>query len=117
MNIAATWSRCTTEDEKDKEDEAPSVPGIHIIKASKATCNCNEKDLLVYRIDYNEYTGGAHGIYRTTLTEYGSYTDASTCLDDIFVGDYKDPLTGPDLEPAHGRQQSDNSRSLRRYGM
>ena len=36
-----------------------------------------EKDLLVYRVDYNEYTGGAHGMYMTDLPEHGPHPDAS----------------------------------------
>ena len=52
-----------------------------------------DKDLLVYRIDYNEYTGGAHGIYMATFLNMDLTLMRPLRLDDIFVGDYKDALT------------------------
>ena len=52
-----------------------------------------DKDLLVYRIDYNEYTGGAHGIYMATYLNMDLTLMRPLRLDDIFVGDYKDALT------------------------
>ena len=49
--------------------------------------------LLVYRIDYNEYTGGAHGIYMSTFLNFDLRTLAPIRLDDLFAGDYKEQLT------------------------
>ena len=49
--------------------------------------------LLVYRIDYNEYTGGAHGIYMSTFLNLDLRTLAPIRLDDLFVNDYKEQLT------------------------
>ena len=42
---------------------------------------------------YNEYTGGAHGIYMTTYLNMDLTLMRPLRLDDIFVGDYKEPLT------------------------
>ena len=55
-----------TEDEKDKEDESSIGAWYSYYKGIESHVQLYEKDLLVYRIDYNEYTGGAHGIYMTT---------------------------------------------------
>ncbi len=52
-----------------------------------------EKELLVYRIDYNEYTGGAHGIYMTNFINLDLRTLAPIYLDELFVADYEEPLT------------------------
>ena len=52
-----------------------------------------EKNLLVYRIDYNEYTGGAHGIYMTTFLNMDLGLMRPLRLDDVFVGEYQEPLT------------------------
>ncbi|MBR6432824.1 MAG: DUF3298 domain-containing protein, partial [Bacteroides sp.] len=51
------------------------------------------KHLLVYRIDYNEYTGGAHGIYMSTFLNMDLHTLTPVRLDDLFAGDYKEALT------------------------
>ena len=49
--------------------------------------------VLTYRIDYNEYTGGAHGIYMSTFLNLDLRTLAPIRLDDLFAGDYKEQLT------------------------
>lgn len=49
--------------------------------------------ILTYRIDYNEYTGGAHGIYMSTFLNLDLKTLSPIRLDDLFEGDYKEALT------------------------
>lgn len=51
------------------------------------------KNLFVYRIDYNEYTGGAHGIYMTSYLNLNLATLIPIRLDDLFVPNYKEALT------------------------
>lgn len=51
------------------------------------------KDLLVYHIYYHEYTGGAHGNYMSTFLNLDLKTLTPIHLRDLFVEDYKDPLT------------------------
>jgi hypothetical protein len=82
-----------TEDEKDKEDESSIGAWYSYYKGIESHVQLYEKDLLVYRIDYNEYTGGAHGIYMTTYLNMDLTLMRPLRLDDIFVGDYKEPLT------------------------
>ncbi len=48
---------------------------------------------LVYRIDFNEYTGGAHGIYMTSFLNLDLETLVPIRLEDLFVPDYEVPLT------------------------
>lgn len=81
------------EDEKDKEDEASIGAWYSYYKGLESHVQLYENDLLVYRIDYNEYTGGAHGIYMTTFLNMDLTLMRPLRLDDIFVGDYKEPLT------------------------
>ena len=50
-------------------------------------------NLLVYRISYNEYTGGAHGVYMTSYLNLQLDTLTPIYLDDLFVPNYKDALT------------------------
>ncbi len=50
-------------------------------------------NLLVYRTDYNEYTGGAHGVYMTSYLNLLLDTLTPIRLDDLFVPTYKDALT------------------------
>ena len=46
------------EDEKDKEDESSIGAWYSYYKGIESHVQLYDKDLLVYRIDYNEYTGG-----------------------------------------------------------
>ena len=48
--------------------------------------------MLTYRIDYNEYTGGARHLYVTFLN-LDLKTLSPIRLDDLFEGDYKEALT------------------------
>ena len=82
-----------TEDEKDKEDESSIGAWYSYYKGIVSHVQLYDKDLLVYRIDYNEYTGGAHGIYMATYLNMDLTLMRPLRLDDIFVGDYKDALT------------------------
>ena len=50
-------------------------------------------EVLVYRVDYNEYTGGAHGNYLTTFLNLDLKTLCPLRLDDLFDAEYQEPLT------------------------
>ena len=76
-----------TEDEKDKEDESSIGAWYSYYKGIESHVQLYDKDLLVYRIDYNEYTGGAHGIYMATYLNMDLTLMRPLRLDDIFVGD------------------------------
>jgi hypothetical protein len=49
--------------------------------------------IMVYQVDYGEYTGGAHGIYMTTFLNLDLQRLSPIRLDDLFDGDYKAALT------------------------
>ena len=76
-----------------KEDESSIGAWYSYYKGIESHVQLYDKDLLVYRIDYNEYTGGAHGIYMATYLNMDLTLMRPLRLDDIFVGDYKDALT------------------------
>ncbi|MCD8183591.1 MAG: DUF3298 and DUF4163 domain-containing protein [Bacteroides sp.] len=80
-------------DEQDKEDGESMETWYSYYKGIESHIQLYTGHLLVYRIDYNEYTGGAHGIYMSTFLNMGLHTLAPIRLDDIFVGDYKEALT------------------------
>ena len=50
-------------------------------------------EVLVYRVDYNEYTGGAHGNYLTTFLNLDLKHLCPLRLDDLFAPEYQEPLT------------------------
>ncbi|KAA6331960.1 hypothetical protein EZS27_019491 [termite gut metagenome] len=53
-----------------------------------------EGNLLVYRVDKDNYNGGAHGIYLTYFLNMGLTKKSPLSLNDIFKGDsYKELLT------------------------
>ena len=49
--------------------------------------------LLTYRSYYEEYTGGAHGMYATSFLNLDLRTLAPVTLDDLFISDYTEELT------------------------
>ncbi len=53
---------------------------------------CNS-DLLVYKCYINEFTGGAHGVYFTTFLNYDFKLNRILHLNDIFTGDYQEPVS------------------------
>lgn len=52
-----------------------------------------QKNLLVYRTRYEEYTGGAHGIYMTSFINFDLRTLTPIHLSDLFADDYEEALT------------------------
>lgn len=49
--------------------------------------------LLTYRNYYEEYTGGAHGMYATSFLNLDMRTLTPVTLDDLFIGEYSEELT------------------------
>lgn len=81
------------EDEKDKEEESAIGAWYSYYKGIESHVQLYEKNLLVYRIDYNEYTGGAHGIYMASFLNMDLGLMRPLRLDDVFVGEYQETLT------------------------
>lgn len=80
-------------DEQDKEDDASMEAWYSYYKGIESHVQLYTKQLLVYRIDYNEYTGGAHGIYMSSFLNMNLQTLSPVRLDDLFVNDYSEALT------------------------
>lgn len=80
-------------DEQEKEDNATMGAWYSYYKGVEGHVQLYIKDLLIYRIDYNEYTGGAHGIYSSTFLNMDLRTLSPIRLDDLFVSDYEEALT------------------------
>ena len=80
-------------DEQDKEDSASMEAWYSYYKGIEGHVQQYVRHLLTYRIDYNEYTGGAHGIYMSSFLNLDLHTLAPVRLDDIFVAEYAEPLT------------------------
>ena len=80
-------------DEQDKEDEESIGAWYSYYKGIESHVQLCNTLILTYRIDYNEYTGGAHGIYMSTFLNLDLRTLAPIRLDDLFVNDYKEQLT------------------------
>lgn len=80
-------------DEAEQEDSAAIGAWYSYYKGVEGRVQYYKGHLLVYRTDYNEYTGGAHGVYMSTFLNMNLQTLSPIRLDDIFVGDYKETLT------------------------
>lgn len=80
-------------DEQEKEDESSMEAWYSYYKYIKSQVQLYTKHLLVYRYRYEEFTGGAHGIYMTTFLNMDLRTLSPIRLDDLFVSDYEGALT------------------------
>lgn len=80
-------------DEQEKEDNATMGAWYSYYKGIEGHVQLYIKDLLIYRIDYNEYTGGAHGNYSSTFLNMDLRTLSPIRLNDLFVSDYEEALT------------------------
>ena len=80
-------------DEQDKENAEDMGAWYSYYKGIESHVQLYTGHLLVYRIDYNEYTGGAHGIYMSTFLNLDLKTLSPIHLGDLFEGDYKEALT------------------------
>lgn len=81
------------EDQKNKENSEAIASWYSYYKGIESQVKFYEKDLLVYRIDFNEYTGGAHGMYTSTFLNFDIKNMHQLVLDDIFIGDYQETLS------------------------
>lgn len=80
-------------DEQEKEDNATMEAWYSYYKGIEGHVQLYTNNLLIYRIDYNEYTGGAHGIYSSTFLNMDLRTLSPIRLEDLFVSEYSEDLT------------------------
>lgn len=81
-------------DQSDHEDSKTISSWYSYYKNVGGHIQYYKKHLLVYRVDYSEYTGGAHGMYSSTFYNIDLTTLRPLHLDDLFEGeDYKESLT------------------------
>lgn len=79
------------QDEKENGEEVGAWYSYY--KTVKSQVQFYQKNLLVYRYRYEEYTGGAHGIYMTSFLNLNLDTLLPIRLDDLFVADAQEALT------------------------
>ena len=81
------------EDKEINKENGESIgPWYNYEKTLNSNIESYNKDLLVYKIYYQEYTGGAHGIYSTNYYNFDLKTKMILKLEDIFVPNYKKAL-------------------------
>lgn len=81
------------EDQKSKKTEKSIEDWYSYYKTIEGSVQYYDNNLLVYRINYNEYTGGAHGIYTATFLNMDLGVMRPLHLQDIFADNYTEPLT------------------------
>lgn len=62
-------------------------------KVMKSNFIFNENDVLSYRVNITDNTGGAHGMHESYFLNFNALTGKVIHLDDIFTGDYEPALT------------------------
>lgn len=81
------------EDEKEYGDEVQERGWYNYYRTTEGHVQLYRKNLLVYRTDYEEYTGGAHGVYSSSFLNIDLKTLMPVRLDDLFADNYKEALT------------------------
>lgn len=82
------------EDLNNKENEGTNIGSWYsYYRNIESEALFYEGDLLIYKIFYNEYTGGAHGSYMTTYLNMDLKNVRPLSLSDLFVGEYEEALT------------------------
>lgn len=76
-----------------EQEETSIAPWYSYYKRVKGYVRSYSNDLLVYQVDYDEYTGGAHGIYMSSFHNIDLSTITPLSLEDLFIADFKEPLT------------------------
>lgn len=75
-----------------REDQLTIASWYDYYQNIKSEVQLYEKDILIYKVDFDEYTGGAHGMNRTNFLNIDLKNQHVLTLDDIFVDDYSDAL-------------------------
>lgn len=81
------------QEEQDLEEGEEIGTWYSYYKGIESRAQLYLQHLLVYRIDYNEYTGGAHGIYMSSFLNMDLRTLSPIRLEDLFVENYEEELT------------------------
>ncbi len=84
----------TKEKETWKDDGMNTDAWYSYYKTIESHVQLCTDQLLVYRSHMEEYTGGAHGIYMTYFANFDLRTHKLLQIEDIFVEDYREKLTG-----------------------
>ena len=80
-------------DEAEQEDGGLLGAWYSYYKKLDGRVQFYQKNLLVYSSRYEEYTGGAHGIYMTSFLNMNLNTLTPIRLSDLFVNEYEEALT------------------------
>lgn len=80
-------------DEQEPENKESMLSWYSYYKTIESQVQFYQKDLLVYRTHYDEFTGGAHGVYNTTFLNIDLNSLEPIRLEDLFIPDYKEALT------------------------
>lgn len=81
------------EDEKDPENKDVIQSWYSYYKTIETDVQFYEGDLLVYRMEYREFTGGAHETYRSNFLNLDLETMQPLTLDDIFTDGHNEEIT------------------------
>ncbi len=76
----------------------------------------NKGELLVYSNEWNDYTGGAHPMYFRSFLNLDLKEMRPLRLDDIFIGEYTEPLTDLLWEQLMKDQKADSREALLEEG-
>ena len=85
-------------------------------KTMKSNFIFNDADILSYRVDIDDNTGGAHGMHDTYFVNFNALTGKPFGLDDVFTGNYEPALNQLIMAELERKMKVKNQKDLEDMG-
>ncbi|MDR1258971.1 MAG: DUF3298 and DUF4163 domain-containing protein [Tannerellaceae bacterium] len=102
--------------EKEHDHEAPAASWFSFFEFFSNEITYNKNDLLCYTVNYENYTGGAHGSHSHTSYVIDLSTGLPLTEKDFFVDGFQDELAGIIVRKIAEKNQARNAEELENMG-
>jgi hypothetical protein len=103
-------------EEKEKSKGAPVASWFSYYEISSDEITFNKADLLCYSVNFENYTGGAHGAHAYTNIVLNLKTGEIVTEEDIFVEDFQDALALMLVDKIAKQNEIENAKELESIG-
>jgi hypothetical protein len=103
-------------EEKEKSKDAPVASWFSYYEILSDEITFNKANLLSYTINFENYTGGAHGAHTHTNVVLNLKTGEIVTEDDIFIEGYQDALALMLVDKIAKQNEVENARELESIG-
>jgi hypothetical protein len=103
-------------EEKEKSKDAPVASWFSYYETLSDEITFNKADLLCYSVNFENYTGGAHGAYTHINYVLNLKTGTIVTEEDIFVEDFQDALALMLVDKIAKQNEIENAKELESIG-